>query len=217
MSLKDSSDSELTATLLNEMSKLQLPRTLMLGCECIAKFKLRAGVAKSSSLLQDESKAVSDAVFTAANLVLTDVHRSLSSASSQDLEKGLPTVRRVGNLVQIFSDTETGQRQLSQFVEVLVDLVALGNDSGSVTLADIALNASHCLSSVQRRHQFFVLLAQHPSGEAAIRHRGKTISSLDKENRSALNALLFEIEASYDPFAAISHKDDCVDGTNDAS
>jgi hypothetical protein len=217
MSLKDSSDSELTVALLNEMSKLRLPRTLMLGCECVAKFKLRAGVAKSSSLLRDESKAVSDAVFTAANLVLTEVHRSLLSASSQDLEKRLPTVRRVGNLVQMFSDTENGQRQLSQFVKVLVDLVALGNDSSSFTLADIALNASHCLSSVQSRQQFFVLLAQHSSGEAAIRHRGKAIASLHEENRSALNALLFEIETSYDPVADIFYKDDSVDGMNDAA
>jgi hypothetical protein len=168
-------------------------------------------------LLRDESKAVSDAVFTAANLVLTEVRRSLLSASNQDLENGLPTVRRVGNLVHIFSDTEIGQRQLSQFVKVLVDLVALGNDSRFVTLADIALNASHCLSSVQSRQQFFVLLAKHPSGEAAIRHRGKAIASLDNEKRSALNALLFGIETSYHPVATIFYEDDCVDGTNDAA
>jgi hypothetical protein len=217
MSLKDSSDSELTVTLLTEMSKLQLPRTLMLGCECLAKFKLRAGVPKSSSLLRDESKAVSDAVLTAANLVLTEMHRSLLSESSQDLEGGLPTVRRVGNLVQVFSDTETGQRQLSQFVKELVDLVALRNDSTSVTLADIALNASQCLSNVQSRKQFFVLLARHPSGEAAIRQRGKAMASLDQENRSTLKTLLVGIEMSYDPFAAIFHKDDSVDGTNDVA
>lgn len=218
MSLKDNSDSELTVTLLNEMSKLQLPRTLLLGCECIAKFKLRAGVAKSSSLLRNESMAVSDAVFTAATLVFTEVHHSQSSTGNSYLDKGLPTVRRVADLVQIFSDTEAGQRQLSQFTKVLLDLISLGNDSFSDTLADIALNAAHCLSTSQSRQQFFHLIAQHPSGEAAIRRRGKMIASDGKGNQSTLNALIFEVEASYDPFTAISTNDEsmnavCVDDT----
>ena len=42
MSLRDNTDCELASTLLNEMSKLQLPRTLLLSCECVAKYKLNA-------------------------------------------------------------------------------------------------------------------------------------------------------------------------------
>ena len=210
MSLKDNTDSELTVTLLNEMSKLQLARTLLLGCECIATFKQRADAAKSSSLLRNESMAVSNAVFTAANLVLTEVHRSLSSMDSKYLDKGLPTVRRVANLVQIFSDTETGQRQLSQFIKVLVDLISLGNDTFSDTLADVALNAARCLSTAQSRQQLFRLIAQHPSGEAAISRRGKMFASDGKGNQSTLKELFFEVEASYDPFTAISRNDDRV-------
>jgi hypothetical protein len=202
MSLRDNSESELTATLLNEMSKLQLPRTLLLGCECIAKCKLNGIPSQGISLFRDENYAVSNAVFTAANLVLSEVHRSLSppDPNIQDLDKGLPTIRRTGNLVEIFSDGETGQQQLSQFVKVLVDLVAESDNSFSNRLAEIAFSAARCIQNVQSRKELFGLLSQHPGGQQVIHRRGKTSAACDRGiSLSVLSDLVFKTEALYDP------------------
>ena len=207
MSLKDKglADSELTTALLKEMSNLQLPRTLLLGCECMARFKLRVGDAKTHSVLRDDSDAVSEAVFTAAHLVLNEFHRCLSSADSEgeDLENGLPTLRRAGNLVQTFSESENGQRQLQQFINVLVDLVAFDNHACSTTIADIALNAASSLRNVESRHQVFDSLQSCRSGRAAIQKRDmphrQVVEPVAKVPRSALSELFCKVDASYKP------------------
>jgi len=205
MSLRDSTDSELAATLLEEMTKLQLPRTLLLGCECVANCKLNAGASQSISLLLDQRNAVSNAVFTLSNLVLSEVHRALMSspdtrslASDESLHA---TVMRIGCLVEVFSDSETGQHHLSQFVKVLVDLVALENDSFSKHLAEIALSAAHCVSNVLSRQELLGLLRQHPSGQVSIERREKATTPYDKTGygEKSLSALsvFSRVEASY--------------------
>ena len=205
MSLRDNTESELTATLLNEMSKLQLPRTLLLGCECVAKCKLNDKASQPTSL-RSESEAVSNAVLTAANLVVSEIHFSLSSIHPkiQDLDKCLPTIRRTGHLVEIFSEGETGQRQLFQFVKVLADLVALGDNSFSTHLAEIALSAAHSLRHVQSRKQMLRLLSQHPRGQQVIHRRWRASATRDRirsngGNLSTMTSLVFEAEESYNP------------------
>ena len=133
-----------------------------------------------------------------ANLVLSEAHRSLSTSDpvSQEMEKGLTsTVPRVGNVVEIFSEGETGQRQVSQFVKVLVDLVALDKDPYAKRLAEIALSAIHCVSSVEIRRELLALLAQCPGGQVVICRQGKTTKICDKV--SALSDELHKVEASY--------------------
>lgn len=218
MSLRDSADIELASTLLTEMNKLQLPRTLLLGCECIARCKGSTRVASQSTnaLLLDDNETVSNAVFTAANLVLSQVHRGILSLpdgnSRQDLDKGLDTVKRIGRLVETFSDCETGQDQLCQFVKVLEGLITIldkNKDPLCHCLAEIALSAVHCISNVEMRRESFDRLAQLiPGGQGDIQHTGGSATTGmardSTEPASALFALVSRTEASYDPCITIA-------------
>ncbi len=197
MSLRDNTDWELASTLLNEMSKLQLPRTLLLSCECVAEYRLNSSATQPSFFFEKKDNAVSNAVFTVANLVLSEAHRSLSNSDpiSHEVDKGLTsTLPRVGDIVKIFSDGETGQRQVTTFVKVLVDLVALDRDPYSKRIAEIALSAIRCITSVEIRRELLALLAQYPGGQVAIRRQRKTTK---RDEVSVLLDELHKKEASY--------------------
>mmetsp|Transcript_41552 Transcript_41552/g.61513 ORF Transcript_41552/g.61513 Transcript_41552/m.61513 type:complete len:268 (+) Transcript_41552:3-806(+) len=107
-------DQDLVSSLLREMIRLNLTRTLLTTCERLV------GISGTES---DES--LREAMSTAAKGILADFHRFVHGSLTKCVEKEvLETVQRLGKLVQRTAyGSVKGQQQMVQFCTYLVALM----------------------------------------------------------------------------------------------
>jgi hypothetical protein len=126
MYLKDKvTDGAFIASILTEMSRLNLPRTLMLAAECIADYKNRVGLAAFSSYTKETNNAIPAAVDAVSTMVLSELQKTLEGErpSKPETIDGLETVRRIGEIMQSFCNTTDGQGNLVKFIEALLPIM----------------------------------------------------------------------------------------------
>lgn len=136
MSLKDEAniDATFVELTLKEMTRLHLPRSLLLACEEIAGLRRQIGLEKYDLLLAACGSTVNQAVATSAKAILAEVRErfhATMSVQEDEVVCGVKTVHRLGQLVQHFSGSSEGQGQLLQFIEVLSGITKLvsGNEA----------------------------------------------------------------------------------------
>jgi hypothetical protein len=203
MSLKEA-DSDLTVTLLDEMARGQLPRTLLAGCECIFRTK------QEDSNVSFEDKAslsILSALRTLGMVVLSEVHGLVANNQSQDLAKALPTLRRLGKLVEQCSDIPGGHEHLSQFISVMFGLLEGVGEEEAVArgIAEILSGACSCLPNVEERREALDKLMSYESGRSALSSTRKATSSGSDGSSTAgsVSAVLAAREETYRPSACL--------------
>jgi hypothetical protein len=166
MSLKEA-HSDLIVTLLDEMTRGQLPRTLLAGCECI----VRAKQDDSDVLREDKASAsILSALRTLGMAMLSEAHELVANNQSEDLIKALPTLRRLGKLVELCTDIPGGHQHLSQFIGVMFGLLDGLAEEQVVAqgIAEILSGACSCLPNVDERRENLDKLMSNESGRSVL-------------------------------------------------
>jgi hypothetical protein len=138
MSLKDTViDTAFLDSLLNEMTQIHLPRTLLLAVERILPFvaNKKASVTLSS---------LTPALETAAKAILSELRRmsiSEDEAEPKDILSTLLTVRRLGNVVVSLSESTEGKQQLQHLVSALDDITVASTNK--ILIAGLSKVQSH--------------------------------------------------------------------------
>lgn len=180
MSLKENitKDKSLVVSILNEMSKMQLPRSLLIGCESIARFKKRASISEFTSLVGKCDEVLSMVLTKIAKSILGELHKKVSDQSSSPPEHtALLTLRRLGQLVEKLGNE---QDHLLPFVDVMLGIVACSSDEIlSEGIATIAFSAIICLGDGDCRSKMLLKLSSSESGKRAIRESVSSIQLSD--------------------------------------
>lgn len=134
MILKNEPDATFIGSILKEMMRLNLPRSLLAACERLANVKLHMGQAKYTSSFGDCTNEVNSALEVTAKAILSETHVifQASPKNSNDISNALTTVQRLEIVVSAFSDSLAGQKHLNSFLHVLIGIFNLaGSDDTS--------------------------------------------------------------------------------------
>ena len=128
--LKESiSDNGFFLSTMKEIESLNIPRTLILGCECIIRYMDKIGPKDALLFLETNNMDISRITGKLLQLVYADLKRNIETFKSNGIEGGgykerpctLITLSRLSRVVGAFSDTSEGQRLLIEFSEELLE------------------------------------------------------------------------------------------------
>jgi hypothetical protein len=166
MYLKDMvTDNGFVESILSEMTRLNLPRTLLLACECIANYKERNQ--HDSSLLRE---GIALAITSVSKTVLAELHKNISGeVSGLDVANGMETVHRLCGVVQSFCGGSDGQRDLEQFIEGLLSLMKAPSQTDLAAMFGvITMEAIRRLEDRESAQRVLDKLLQNLNGEAGL-------------------------------------------------
>ena len=132
MCLKEKvNDAEFICSVLAEMERLNLPRTLLLALESIVRYKEKLGANSYLSSMEDASNAISTVVASVSGMIFSEINRHLST-SSESRDESIDicsAVLRLGEVTQAFSDsTADGQQNLVQCIDRLLNMLGESKD-----------------------------------------------------------------------------------------
>lgn len=153
----DDVDQTLVETLLQEMKRLNLLRTLLSACESILMYKESVGTQVFASFLSKCDIQVHSATLTSANAVLGELQEKAQSIGSDEgsVLEATRTVQRLGFVVQGFSSTNGGQAQLVRFLGALqaIGSKISGNKLFLEPLKDLCSNLLRHVHDREQREQ----------------------------------------------------------------
>ena len=109
-------------SIMKAIEELNIPRTLMLACECLIRYMDTIGPENALEFLQSNSKDVSRITNKLLQLVSADLKRNIESGNDgmEERRSALITLSRISRVVGGFSDTDAGQSVLIAFCEELL-------------------------------------------------------------------------------------------------
>jgi len=185
MSTKDGivTDAALTISVLSEMLEMELPRTLLSGCECIAKLHKH----KDSLDLLLSSGNGKSIIFNMLKKVSLHVFAELGKNISKTIivDDCLATVKRLGNVVVNLFLGRYEEQKVLEFIKVLANLVsncAEDTEALSVGLLEIAVNVACAMPPGETRASAFSCLALIPGGKELVKAQFCTVLSESKRD-----------------------------------
>jgi hypothetical protein len=158
-------DIDFVACMLDEMARLKLPRTILHGCE-----NLVESTARSPHSLP--SASVLSALATSAKIILPEFHQAIASNDSGVFLGGLPTLQRLGRVVESIADFEGGQVHVRQLCTVLTDLLPFCPPGDvSATVATVALSAILQIKEGSTRGPLLAKLSRNEFGKTVLQQR----------------------------------------------
>jgi hypothetical protein len=190
-------DADLVVSILSELDRLKLPRTLLSGCERLA------SIARCNQLSPRIEELLLQAIATAAKSVLSELHRLMISPETlEEAITGLPTIRRLGRVIQNVADSEAGQKHLIQFGNILVDFLRTARHSEVRTcVAGLALNSACQIKDAALCREMLLKLVCVEYGKLAIQERFAADAMIcdDDVGQDSISAALTKLEFSYLP------------------
>mmetsp|Transcript_54710 Transcript_54710/g.65954 ORF Transcript_54710/g.65954 Transcript_54710/m.65954 type:complete len:274 (+) Transcript_54710:1480-2301(+) len=117
------SDIPLVNTILKEMLKLDIPRTLLFACELIVGLDKRAFIAFVAFENEDGDNVLTMAVTKTSRLILGELKQVISDMSHEfDMTECISVIRRLGCVVANVGETVIGKEQLIRFAQLLCQL-----------------------------------------------------------------------------------------------
>jgi len=122
------SDNGFFLTIMKEIEALNIPRTLLLGCECIIRYMDKIGPENALSFVESNSLDISRVTNKLLQLVYADLKRNIDKweskeAGDDNIEESrstMITLSRLSRVVGAFSETSEGQRLLIEFCQELL-------------------------------------------------------------------------------------------------
>lgn len=162
---KEKVDKDFCTCLMDEMTRLKLPRTILHACETfVERLKDESDHILSASVLS--SLAMS------AKTILSEFQVGLAATDSTVAINGLPTLQRLGNVAEKIADIEGGQVHIIQFCSVLMDLLPhcpRGDTSSAVAI--LVLGVVLRIKEETSRVPFLERLACSEEGKLAFQQR----------------------------------------------
>jgi hypothetical protein len=133
--LKESiSDYTFFMSIIKEIEALRLPRTLLLGFECIVRYMERIGPEAVPSFFEATNEELSRIVAKLSQIMFADIQRTLcaladtethsnSNNKDEDQISIITTMNRLGRIVLALSGTSSGQKVLLEFSHGIIERV----------------------------------------------------------------------------------------------
>jgi hypothetical protein len=121
------SDYNFFLSILAEVEKSNLPRTLLLALESIGRYKERIGVEKVGSFFSNAGENILSSMKGLSEIIQTEFKRVLDSPNPprHQIQDALATSKRLGRLAKSFCRGYQGQVNLEQFIESQLQIVGL--------------------------------------------------------------------------------------------
>jgi hypothetical protein len=141
------SDNDFFLSIMKEIEALNLPRTLLLGFECIIRYMDKIGPENVLAFLGANNKELSRITDKLLQLVYADLKRNIGTCKPDEIGNDgskdrctMNTLSRLSSIVGAFSDTSEGQRLLLEFCqELLKDFLVLANTGNERQCLRIAM------------------------------------------------------------------------------
>jgi hypothetical protein len=158
-------DRDFVACILDEMARLKLPRTILHGCENLVEITALGPHSLPST-------SVLSALATSAKIILHEFHQAIATHDSVVFLGGLPTLKRLGRVVESVADFEGGQNHVRQLCTVLTDLLPFcPPGDASATVAAVALSAILRIKGSSTRGPLLAKLSQNEFGKIVLQQR----------------------------------------------
>ena len=133
------SDNDFFLSIMKEIEALNLPRTLLLGFECIIRYMDKIGPENVLPFLEANTTEISRITGKLLQLVYADLKRNIEmfkpdeigNDGSKDRRCTMNTLSRLSSVVGAFSDTSEGQRLLLEFCQELLKKFAILANTGN--------------------------------------------------------------------------------------
>jgi len=172
LSLKDEkvSDVALVVSILSEMTTFSLPRTLLLGCECIVQCDVvsvfNAGNGEGGTLITEILKKLS--------MMIIEELCETSSTTKINTFEILETLERLSITIICFTDKGLCKRETIDFVESLIEFVsftALKNRDLLDGILELVVNMVSHIKETKERCNFFKIISRTKGGPFVLQKK----------------------------------------------
>uniref|UniRef100_A0A7S4NG27 KNTC1 third ARM-repeats domain-containing protein n=1 Tax=Odontella aurita TaxID=265563 RepID=A0A7S4NG27_9STRA len=152
------SDPTLVIAILDELSPLELPRTMLRSCEFISELDC------IDPLLTDSGRSLARCMKKTAQLILSEMQRNLSN--ELDMNQSLLTLERLGAVVAGLDSLGLGG-QLPSFVQIMCQLATTCADIECLSqgILQVALSAACSLEDAEKRRNAFLSISKVSGGK----------------------------------------------------
>ena len=125
MLLKDRvTDAGFVESILNEMQRLNLPRTLLLACECMCSHK------ENMDSIESVYDVIHSSVSDLLRAITSELQTTIIDQTFVENKHGIvETLNRLGDIIQAFCDDIGGQENLIQFIESLMSIIDIAPEN----------------------------------------------------------------------------------------
>jgi len=195
-------DPSLVLSILTEITEIDLPRTMLLACECVARVdKLDILVASNNG---ETGKAIAALAKKLARRVcgeVVQIQKAQKTKTDNDQceeMECLLTIDRLGKVVAIFSKSTVGGGELLVFVDEICKLATASLHSNRSVLAkgllDIAVDTACYLDEQNGRNTAFHKISNISGGPSALQqrlgHSSEEIDGVETSRGDCFNLLL---------------------------
>lgn len=155
------SDYNFFLSILAEVEKSNLPRTLLLALESIGRYKERIGVEKVGSFFSNAGENILSSMKGLSEIIHTEFKGVLDSPnpSRHQIQDAVATSKRLGRLAKSFCRGYQGQVNLEQFIKSQLQIVGLlsrkADKEGLLTVVHALLQHFEDIETSQRLAQAF--------------------------------------------------------------